>query len=363
MTNVLPVAFVSSHGQLGGSEKVLEDLIKGLDPRDVSGVIVLQEGPLVEKLRDNGVPTQVIPTSGSRVAVLGTARELRRRLKPLAPHVIHANGVKAAIVCVLATRKVPVVWMKHDVSFDGKIGRSIAARCAAIAGVSEEVLRSLSDRTKTTVVHPGVSVDQRAAEHDGAELKRSLRLSRHVVSVIGRLEPSKGHGEALETLPAISAEVGEVNLLLVGGDDENHPGIRSALRQRAEELGCSDQVYLLSHTPAPAVIAASDVVVVPTVPSASGQGREGFGLVAAEALSLGTPVVAYRVGATEEVLGECGVLVAPADRAALAAGITKLLVEEALRLRLADCGRTRARAFSVEKMVGQMTEIYRRVAS
>ena len=67
-------------------------------------------------------------------------------------------------------------------------------------------------------------------------------------------------------------------------------------------------------------------------------GREGFPYVGLEAMAVGTPVVGYAHGGLPEMLGECGLLVPPGDRAALRHAILDVLENEAERDRLAGCG-------------------------
>jgi glycosyltransferase involved in cell wall biosynthesis len=184
-----------------------------------------------------------------------------------------------------------------------------------------------------------------------------------VVSVVGRLDPAKGHLELVEALPTLLRAVPDVTALLVGGDDVKRPGHRDLLLRRAQELSVAHAVRLLGHEPSAAVLAMSSAVCVPTVPHPDGSGREGFGLIAAEALALGVPVVAYDVGATAEVVGDCGLLVAPGDRAGLADGVVAALTDRQLAERLGDCGRRRAGELSLERMAEQMLGLYRGVAA
>jgi len=108
------------------------------------------------------------------------------------------------------------------------------------------------------------------------------------------------------------------------------------------------------------VLAAADVVLVPSVPDERGFGREGFGLVALEAMAAGTPVVASDDGALPEVLGRCGILVPPGDAGALADAVVALLRDPDRRAALAACGRDRARsAFPLEGMARALSECYR----
>ena len=356
------VLFVSSHALPGGSERVLADLLECLPAGAVAGVASLQQGPLVEQLLKAGRPVEVIEVGASPAALPMAALRLRRLVRRLAPDVIHANGIKAATVAVLAATRTPVVWMKHDVYRDGGLSRLLARRCAAVPCVSEEVARDVVESGRTSIVPPGVCPDRARARGDATALRDRLGVTGPAVAVIGRLDPAKGHAELLEALPQLRRAVPDVVALLVGGDDPHHPGHRGVLRRRAQELGVQDVVLLPGHVPAPAVLVASAAVAVPTVPTRDGRGREGFGLVAAEALALGVPVVAYDVGATAEVLAGCGLLVPPGDRATLASRLVEALTDAALRDRLDRCSRGRADQLTIQRTAERMLAIYRRVA-
>jgi glycosyltransferase involved in cell wall biosynthesis len=94
--------------------------------------------------------------------------------------------------------------------------------------------------------------------------------------------------------------------------------------------------------------------------SRGGLGKEGFSLVALEAMGVGTPVVAYDHGGPPEVLGHCGLLVPPGDREALGDALLRVLEDDELRARLAECGRRRARErFSLPAMIEAMETRYR----
>jgi glycosyltransferase involved in cell wall biosynthesis len=74
--------------------------------------------------------------------------------------------------------------------------------------------------------------------------------------------------------------------------------------------------------------------------------REGYGLVAREAMAHGRPVVATRVGGLADAIadGETGLLVPPGDVAALRGAIVRLLEDPELRRRLGDAARDAVRA-------------------
>ena len=363
------VAFVSSHAQLGGSERYLELVLERLDPAWVAGVVLLQDGPFAARLRDRGIGVQVVETP-ARLGILPAALRLRRVLLAGRPDVVHANGVKAALVTGLALlgSRTPIVWLKHDSSLDGPIGQLTARLVTRVVGVSRTALASFGPRLagKLDVVHNGVPeprVDPVAARstvaglHDGPP-------DAPVVLVVGRLDPAKGQQELLEILPALRREHPALRLFLLGGTDASHPGQEALLRERARSLGVEDAVRLLGHRDdAQAIIAGADVLAVPSMPGARGW-REGFGLVGVEALWVGTPVVGYADGALPEVLGDCARLVPTGDRDALAAALLGVLGDAGLRERLTACGRARAQErYEVSRMVAALEERYSAVAS
>ena len=110
---------------------------------------------------------------------------------------------------------------------------------------------------------------------------------------------------------------------------------------------------------APELIAGADLVLIPSRPDATGLGREGFSYVGLEALTAGTPVVGYAQGGLPEVVGDCGVLVQPGNRVALAEAVATLIDDPDLRDRLGRRGRERVRErFSLERTVEAMKARY-----
>jgi glycosyltransferase involved in cell wall biosynthesis len=367
---VIPVVFVSSHATMGGSERFLRILLDHLDKSWIRAVVCLKEGPFADELRARGLPVEVIDTGAGLRDILASARRLRRLSRRSGACVIHANGVKAALVAVLATRRTAtrVIWFKHDVSRDGWQARFIASRCARVVAVSSAVAESLYGRTRTKVEVLNLQIPEPVVDSEAA---RRLVLSQFApdhpaiaVILVGRLDPFKGHREILSAVPAVLDRVPEVGFLFVGGDDPAHPGYGGELRREAHELGLGDSVRFTGYRQdALALIAGSDVLVIPSVADARGMGKEGFPYVGLEALALGTPVVAYAHGGIPEQLGECGILVPPNDRQALAAAIVRLARDDTAREQLARCGRERFRSrYLLSSLVGDVCERYRAAA-
>jgi glycosyltransferase involved in cell wall biosynthesis len=360
------IAFVSPFVIQGGAERYLSLLLEGLERSSIARIYFLADGPLVEELRGRGFPLEVVPTGAGPLVIVRSALRLRRELRRLAPDVVHADGIKGALVATLALAgtRIPIVWLKCDFSRDGWLARAVARRCTSIAAVSRAVTETFRDGAleKTTVVPFGLP----QAEVDRGQARavvRELVGGERVLGLVGRLDPHKGHRELLAVLPRLR-ERDDVRAVFVGAEDPAHPGYRERLVAEIEAAGLADAVVLAGfRADGVELIAGCDALVVPSVTSRGGLGKEGFSLVALEALGVGTPVVAYDHGGPPEVLGDCGLLVPPGDRDALADALLRVLEDERLRARLAECGLRRAgEQFSLPAMIEAMETCYREAA-
>ena len=98
---------------------------------------------------------------------------------------------------------------------------------------------------------------------------------------------------------------------------------------------------------------AFDVLAVPSV-------YDGLSIALLEAMDLGVPPVLTRVGGNPEAVadGEHGLVVPPADPAALSGGIVALLRDADLRARLGRAARLRAADFDIRASVRRTEEVY-----
>ncbi|HWL65710.1 MAG TPA: glycosyltransferase [Actinomycetota bacterium] len=366
----LPIIFVSSHARPGGSERYLVTLLDQLGSDHVRDVVVLEEGPLVDKLRSSAQPVTVIPTSARRSSIVLSALRLRRLVKHSRPALVHANGVKAALVTSIALlgTDVPLVWLKHDVSRDGRAARWIASRCARVVGVSEFVMQifgNLDEDPRYTVVHTGFeppAVDSTAARRKVLALTGTDEPAR-IVGMVGRLDRYKGHRDLVEAASLILEQHPDTLFLLVGGDDAAHPDVRPALLELVEHKKVEEAVLFTDHRDdAIELMAGIDIGVIPSRVHPSGWGREGFPMVGLEFLAVETPVVGYDAGGIPELIGDCGLLVPEGNLSALAKAICDLLDDDARRNELATCGRRRVETqFALESWKDSLRSIYRDV--
>ncbi|MCW2607736.1 MAG: Phosphatidylinositol alpha-mannosyltransferase, partial [Frankiales bacterium] len=184
------------------------------------------------------------------------------------------------------------------------------------------------------------------ARFAGAE-PLALADGRPTVVFLGRLdEPRKGLAVLLAALPALTARVPDVRVL-VAGPGEAPPGLPP----------CVELLGRVAEADKPSLYATGDVYCAPNVFG------ESFGIVLAEALATGTPVVASDLEAFRAVLddGRAGVLFPVGDAAALAALLVALLHDPDRRRALREAGHRTVAAFDWGVVTRSVVEVYETV--
>jgi len=362
------VSFVSSHALGGGSERYLELLLGSLDPAWVRGVVSLQDGPFVERLRSLGHAVELVPTP-ARGGIALAAPALRRALRRQAPDVVHANGVKAALAAGLAMpgTRIPILWLKHDYSWDGPLARLVAWRSRRVVAVSGAITGPFGPRLarRVSVVPNGIPEYERERDAGRGVVEGLVGAGDGPVALlVGRLHPAKGQLELVEAAPGVVRARPDARFLLLGDEDPTQPRYAADVRRRVQELGLSAAVHFAAHRDDPLrVMSGADVMVLPSVPDERGAGKEACPFALLEAMAVQTPVVAYAAGGIPEVLGECGRLVAEGDRHALAEALVDLMSDAVERSRAAVCARARVRErHRLEGTVAEMQRLYRETA-
>jgi glycosyltransferase involved in cell wall biosynthesis len=338
---------------MGGSENVLVNILSRLDERFAPRVLVMEDGPLADRVAAVGVPVAVEHLPG-RAGVLRfprTARRFRRR-----PDVIHANGGKAAVLALPVARRLrtPLVWMKHDHMYDGLPSRLLAAGCDHVICVSYAMARQFGGPgPRVSVIYPGVSL------RDLGDVARTEPL---VVSV-GRLDPFKGFDELLRAGALLRAQGTEVDVRIAGPRDRVHPENEDRLRALADELGFgAENVGWVDDLDA--LYARARVVALASRPRGDGAPGEGAPLVLMEAMAAGRPVVGTAQPGIAEVVGDAGALVQRPVARELAEAIRPFLADPQLAARLGERARARvAERMTLERTVADLSALYLRLSN
>jgi glycosyltransferase involved in cell wall biosynthesis len=173
---------------------------------------------------------------------------------------------------------------------------------------------------------------------------------------LGRVENAKGVFELLAAVAALVPAFPQIRLV-IGGEGE-----LAAVRRRAEQLGIAGHLDLPGWVGPQARQAELARAAVFCLPSHA----EGLPMAMLEAMAAGKAVVVSQVGAIPEAVADHdnGLLVPPHDVPALAAALSALLGDDALRSRLAQRARaTVIQRFSTEVVIGKLSAIYRELAA
>ena len=256
----------------------------------------------------------------------GFARGVVRRKQRPDIVLIHGHVYLTSVLATVAARwrRVPTVVLQANpyveypapIAFverlaDRLIGRPVLKRAAAVAAISEHTaryVRAIAPGVEPVVVHCGVDTERFHPDPGDP------RAARWRVVTVRRLVERNGVDVLIDAWRTSGLDaVGE---LVIGGSG---PG-RATLEQRAAGL---QHVRFAGFVPDAELSVLYRSAAVAVMPTRSG---EGFGLMAAEALSCGTPVIASNDGALGEVVrdGVDGLLVTAGDAGALADALRRV---------------------------------------
>ena len=206
------------------------------------------------------------------------------------------------------------------------------------------------------VIPPGIDLALfRPVDREEARARLGLNGDR-VILAAGRIDPIKGFDTLLDAT-ALLGKRDKTRLVLIGGSKGDAD--LGALERRAADLGIGDRVTFVGAVPQrelPAYYSAADVCVVPSR-------YESFGLVAAEALACGTPVIASKVGGLPSIVRdhENGLLVPWRRPEAFAESIELVLDNQSLHRRLTREARRSVAHLSWERTARDTIALYRSV--
>jgi len=240
-------------------------------------------------------------------------------------------------------------WLRRSTKAAVRRADRVIAPSETTARDLREILGAPAERVR--VVPEGV--DARffgpwPDEHVAAVRARHRLPDRYLAS-IGTIQPRKNLDVVLDAIERLAAQGRETPPLVVAG----RTGWMSedvVRRAKASRL-----VRFLGEVPEedlPVLYAGATLFVSPS-------SYEGFGLAVAEAMAAGAPVIAGAGSASDEVVGDAGVLVPPRDAGALASVIDALLGDDARRLALAAAGRARVSRYTWDAAARGTREVYR----
>ena len=365
----LRVVQLLATGTNGGAQESVVSTVLRLDPsRHETHIVSLSHGSTVARLQRLGYATEVIEEPSDQ----RSAELLADRLIALNAQVLHAHMYRAEVVGVAALDIVEqrtghrpyMVSTVHSSRFrspdDRELLERITPKINRLIAVSDAIVDKLvaegRDTTAISRIYNGVDLE-RFDEATGGEAIRAefgIPANAPLAVVVGRLEPEKGHPTLIEAWPVVHHHFTSAHLLVVGEGSERDRLEGLAAAHLRAEICCASVHFLGRREDVPQILAAADVVVMPSY-------REAQGLAIVEALAANRPVIASNVGGIPEMIhsGENGLLVPSHDPSALAAAIALLFRDRALAERLANAGHELVHEkFCVDDMLRDIEAIY-----
>ena len=235
---------------------------------------------------------------------------LRRLFRELRPDIIHVRSRVPAWLAYLANRSlgIPFVTTVHGFNSVSPYSRimTMGDRVICVSNAVKEyiVKHYKTEESKITVIPRGVDLEKFNPEKLDEEFMKAF-ASRYalegktVVASVGRVTQLKDYETFIRAIAVLKTEIPDIVGLIVGGVREDKERYAQSLHALCEELGVSDAVIFTgSQSKIAEIYGLSDVLV-----SASKK-PESFGRSVAEAIAVGTPVVATNHGGVKDIIEE-----------------------------------------------------------
>lgn len=338
---------VHSGNLYGGVETLLTTLRRFADAAALEHEFALCfEGRLRAELRELGA--EVLALGALRTShpctVLHARRVLREflRARQYDAVICHMPWAQAVFGPAVRAAGVPLIFWMHDAAS----GRHWVERWARLTQpdlvlcnsyYTASTLPRLYARALHEVLFCPVSISASRLEPDArAALRNELATPHDAVVIVqaSRFEPWKGHLDHLEALGHLVDLTGWVCWIVGGTQRPAEVRYLDQLKRRATELGLHDRIrFSGERSDVPQVLRAADIYCQPN------SGAEPFGIVFAEALAAGLPIVTTAMGGAAELVDEaCGAIAPPHNPALLSQRLRQLIADGALRDRLGAAG-------------------------
>lgn len=266
-------------------------------------------------------------------------------------HELAAAGRAAGLPRIVRTEHLPDVITDPVQRRQHAAGVTLVDRIVCVSGAAAASFAAAGvTPDRLAVIRNGLPDRAPSRSREMVRVALGTEASRPVALTAARFTPQKDHAVLIEALPAVLQRHPALEVWLAG-----HGPLENDVRRQVEARGLGAMVRFLGHRDdVPDLLAAADLFVLPSR-------FEGLPLAALEAMAASRPVVATRVGGTDEAVldGVTGCLVEPGDPDALASAIAVILAQPDKGARFGAAGRERfAGAFTASRMADETARLY-----
>jgi glycosyltransferase involved in cell wall biosynthesis len=349
-------------GGNGGAQESYSGLLLRLDRAKYEvRALSLSVGSAVHRLRRLGVAVEIIDEPDDEAAIRELAAYLRREEIDLVhSHMFRAEviGTRAAVAAgtpvIISTVHSSRVRSEADTQLLASLTPPIDRLIVPSEAIAHKVTSEGRGGAEFAIIPNGIDLSRFAVPAPPCHLRREIGIPRDalLLGVVARLETEKGHRYLISAMPLVLKTVPNAWLAIVGSGSD-----LAALQAQVAALPSPARVRVIftgRREDVSAVTGDLDIAVLPSL-------REAQGISLLEAMARCRPVVASDVGGIPEVVTDnvSGLLVPPADPAALAAALVRLAQSPSLRERLGAAGYATVRdRFSIDAQVLRIEAVY-----
>lgn len=377
------ILYLHAGAEMYGADKVLLDLLKNLDKTQFSPYVVLPtEGVLVEALKQNGIPIQVMKYPIMRRKYFNIkggfnyifdffkfSRKLTRFAKENSIDIIHTNTAAVLEGCYVSKRlHLPQLWSIHEIIVSPqlmyKFTSKIISRYSAVVVTDSMAVKKHLEKSgyftknQPQVIYNGVDSDRFKPSNNSEYLYNEWNIPKNakIIGMMGRVNSWKGQHDFLKAAELVMRDDPSVYTVMVGSAFVGEEWREEQLREKIDNSPYKNRIVFVGYrTDSEAIYKLLDVFVLPSTRP------DPLPTVVLEAMATGKPIVGYRHGGVCEMVkdGYNGLLADVGLPEDLANKVQSILNDNELRTVMGKRSRSRLlENFSLEAYVNNYSKQY-----
>ena len=382
------IMYLHAGAELYGADIVLLELVKGLDKNEFNPIVVLpNEGPLVNKLKEQNIQVEIMPYPILRRQYFNPtgiikyifnyfkySKELVSFCKNKKIDLIHINTSAVLEGCYLKRKtKLPIIYHIHEILTSPRvlidfIFKRIAKHSDMVVCVSNAVKDNVKRITNIkddniTVIYNGVDNDKFNSNNEIEYLRNEFNISKDdlVVGMIGRVNAWKGQKDFIQAMNVVFErnKNKRIKALIVGGVFEGQEWRMEELKKLINQSKFKNQFIISDFRNDSAnVHNLIDIFVLPST------NPDPLPTVVLESMASGKPVIGYRHGGICEMVKENynGLLCEPLNVNELANAIDSVVVNDKMKNEFGlNASRRQKEMFSLDSYIRNFSDLYKNV--
>lgn len=355
-------------GQIGGGESHLLSLVENLDRTRFEPVVLsFTDGPMVDRLRQMGVQTEVIFTE--KPFDISKWKKVKQFIHQNDISLVHAHGTRANSNVFWATGKLklPLVYTIHGWSFHDDqqplirkirvMGEQLLTNRSdvniSVSASNQQTGKKYFSRFNSVVINNGIDQKKFDPSRSFKNVRQELHIAEDAILLlfVARFIHQKQPLKLIEAFAKAQQQNPKLQLLMVGDGDQ-----KATALQMVKELNIENKVIFQPfRQDVPDVLKAADIFILPSL-------WEGLPIGLLEAMAMGKAIIGTQVDGTSEVIrhNENGVLIGTDGLVQnLADAVVAMAADAGLRVRLGEAARsTISSTYSAANMTREIEAIY-----